>query len=180
MPRENKMRLLTASLPVIVLSSLLAACGGRPYLMYPDTTNWFYPEQDIPLRSDLSVKRISCGLRPDGTLTLTADVDNLGADIIARKELLTGDMAAFRISARFTGADGSSEVVDGVQFAAMTVTDSTSIAVRRVRMPIDSIVRIDVIADPDRVVPDPQRQNNSLSWSGKLNPTAPVCTITRT
>jgi hypothetical protein len=30
------------------------------------------------------------------------------------------------------------------------------------------VVRIDVVADPDRVVPDPLRDNNVLSWRGSM------------
>jgi hypothetical protein len=40
-------------------------------------------------------------------------------------------------------------------------------------------VRIDVVADPDRIVPDPLRDNNVLSWTGTMQPTSPQCTVMR-
>ena len=40
------------------------------------------------------------------------------------------------------------------------------------------VVRIDVVADPDRVVPDPLRDNNVLSWQGNMRP-LPDCSVDR-
>jgi hypothetical protein len=41
------------------------------------------------------------------------------------------------------------------------------------------VVRIDMVADPDRVVPDPLRDNNVLSWQGTMQPGAVQCTVDR-
>ena len=41
------------------------------------------------------------------------------------------------------------------------------------------VQRIDVLVDPDQVVPDPVRQNNALSWKGTMNGDNPSCDVVR-
>ena len=40
------------------------------------------------------------------------------------------------------------------------------------------VVRVDVVADPNRVVPDPLRDNNVLSWQGSMK-TVASCNVDR-
>ena len=62
---------------------------------------------------------------------------------------------------------------------AVTVGGTTILALAPTRVPAGDIVRIDVVADPDRIVPDPLRDNNILSWTGTMQSTSPQCTVTR-
>jgi hypothetical protein len=41
------------------------------------------------------------------------------------------------------------------------------------------VVRVDVVADPTHVVPDPLRDNNVLSWEGGARPDLAQCTRER-
>ena len=41
------------------------------------------------------------------------------------------------------------------------------------------VTRIDVVADPDRVVPDPIRDNNLLTWRGAIDGANPRCDVRR-
>jgi hypothetical protein len=41
------------------------------------------------------------------------------------------------------------------------------------------VTRIEVLVDPDQVVPDPIRVNNVLSWQGTMNPDSPNCDVVR-
>jgi hypothetical protein len=46
-------------------------------------------------------------------------------------------------------------------------------------VPASDIVRIDVEVDPDRVVPDPLRDNNVLTWQGTMQAADPRCSAAR-
>ena len=83
-------------------ASLLASCQNYPYaqnqrfptwwdaeiqprpvrfptrLSFPDETMFFYPIYDTPPRADLNLRAISCTTRDDGTLVVTAMVQNMG------------------------------------------------------------------------------------------------------
>jgi hypothetical protein len=43
----------------------------------------------------------------------------------------------------------------------------------------NDVVAITVVVDPDRVVPDPQRDNNVLFWQGTMQASNPQCTVAR-
>jgi hypothetical protein len=172
------MRSLSGLVVVAVFASL-AGCGGRPYPTYPDRTHFGFPPEDIPLRSDVNLQQISCDVLPNGRLALYASVLNQGGDIIATQELMSGDRGSFRVVATLTAADGSQETIEAPVIRAMRVTDVADIRLRGMRMPTDQIKAIEVVADPDRVVPDPVRQNNRLQWKGTLDPASPQCTVAR-
>ena len=76
-------------------------------LTFPDETMYFYPIYDSPPRADLNLRAISCTRLDDGTLVVTVRVQNMGADIVANTALLTGDLAAFRVVATVTTANGA-------------------------------------------------------------------------
>jgi hypothetical protein len=147
---------------------------------FPDETMFFYPIWETQPRSDLKLRAISCARADNGTLVISARVQNLGADVIPNTALLTGDFAAFRVAAIVTTADGGRESVSAAQVVPLTVTSTVSLALNATRALADDVTRIDVVADPDRVVPDPVRDNNSLSWQGRIDPThAPQCNVER-
>jgi hypothetical protein len=146
---------------------------------FPDETMFFYPIYDNPPRSDLNLRAISCTRLDNGRLVVTARVQNMGADIITNTPLLTGDMAAFRVAATVTSADGSTENVTGAQIVPLRVSSTVTLALNSTRAFADDVTRIDVVADPDRVVPDPVRYNNVLSWQGRMNGPGASCYVER-
>ncbi|HEY8624204.1 MAG TPA: hypothetical protein VIM74_10095 [Casimicrobiaceae bacterium] len=188
---------------LIAAVTLLAGCQIRPYgenqrfsswsdadiqprvvrfpilLTFPDETMFFYPIYDSPPRADLNLRAISCTRRDDGTLVVTARVQNMGADIITNTALLTGDLGAFRVAATVTTADGAHEDVSTVQLVPLTVTSTVSLALNSTRVQAADVTRIDVVADPDRIVPDPVRENNRLSWEGRLDSAGAQCNVER-
>jgi hypothetical protein len=172
------MRLLSGLVVVAVFAGL-AGCGARPYPTYPDRTHFGFAPEDIPLRSDLNLWQIQCDVLPNGGLAVHASVVNEGRDIIATQELMSGDRGSFRVVATLTGADGATEVIEAPVFRAMPVTAVADVRLRGVRMPTAQITGIDVVADPDKVVPDPIRLNNRLQWKGTLDPASPQCTVAR-
>jgi len=110
----------TARWGLFAAATLLAGCQINPYgenqrfttwsdadiqprtvrfpilLSFPDETMYFYPIYDNVPRADLNLRAISCARQDDGTLVVTARVQNMGADIITNTPLLTGEVAAFR------------------------------------------------------------------------------------
>jgi hypothetical protein len=188
---------------LIAAVTLLAGCQIRPYgenqrfsswsdadiqprvvrfpilLTFPDETMFFYPIYDSPPRADLNLRAISCTRRDDGTLVVTARVQNMGADIITNTALLTGDLGAFRVAAAVTTAGGAHEDVSTVQLVPLTVTSTVSLALNSTRVQAADVTRIDVVADPDRIVPDPVRENNRLSWEGRLDSAGAQCNVER-
>ena len=148
-------------------------------LAFPDETMFFYPIYDSLPRADLNLRAISCARQDDGTLVVTARVQNMGADIIANTALLTGELAAFRISATVTTASGARESVSTAQIVPLTVASTVSLALASTRAQASDVTRIDVVADPDRIVPDPVRDNNFLSWQGRMDSTVAQCSVER-
>ncbi|HWZ74490.1 MAG TPA: hypothetical protein VN326_23805 [Casimicrobiaceae bacterium] len=183
--------------------TLLAGCQIRPYgenqrfstwsdadiqpravrfptmLTFPDETMYFYPIYDSLPRADLNLRAINCTRLDDGTLVVTARVQNMGADIVANTGLLTGDLAAFRIAATVTTADGAREDVTAAQVVPLTVSSTVTLATNPTRVQAADVTRIDVVVDPDHVVPDPVRENNRLSWAGRMDSTSARCDVVR-
>ncbi|MEO8741038.1 MAG: hypothetical protein ABI537_15220 [Casimicrobiaceae bacterium] len=152
-----------------------------PYILsYPDQTMFFVPIYDGTPRSDLNLQAISCSKASDGTLVVNARVQNLGAFIIPPQELLTGDVGSFRVTAQVTWSGGATEEVAANLPIPMTVSGVVNMQLHRTRYFAKDVVSIDVIVDPDRVVPDPVRLNNALSWKGTMTGDTPRCDITRT
>ncbi len=88
----------------------------------------------------------------------------MGADIVANTALLTGDLAAFRVVARVTTANGAREDVSVAQVVPLTVASTVSLAMNPTLLQAADVTRIEVVADTDRIVPDPVRENNNLTW----------------
>ena len=148
-------------------------------LTFPDETMFFYPIYDSLPRADLNLRAIGCTRLDDGTLVVTARVQNMGADIIANTALLTGDLAAFRVAATVTTANGAREDVSVAQVVPLTVTSTVSLAMNPTRVQAADVTRIEVVVDPDRIVPDPVRENNTLSWEGRMDATSVQCNVER-
>jgi hypothetical protein len=148
-------------------------------LSFPDETMYFYPIYDNVPRADLNLRAISCARQDDGTLVVTARVQNMGADIITNTPLLTGEVAAFRVSAIVTTADGAREDVSAAQIVPLTVASTVTLAMNSTRAQASDVTRIDVVADPDRIVPDPVRENNILSWQGRMDGAGAQCNVER-
>jgi hypothetical protein len=147
---------------------------------FPDETMFFYPIWvDYAPRADLNLRAIGCTRLDNGKLVVTAKVQNMGADIIANTPLLTGDTAAFRVAATVTSADGSTENVTGAQIVPLRVSSTVTLALNATRAYAEDVTRIDVVADPDRVVPDPVRDNNVLTWQGRMSSATTGCTVER-
>jgi len=193
----------TARWGLFAAATLLAGCQINPYgenqrfttwsdadiqprtvrfpilLSFPDETMYFYPIYDNVPRADLNLRAISCARQDDGTLVVTARVQNMGADIITNTPLLTGQVAAFRVSAIVTTADGAREDVSAAQIVPLTVASTVTLAMNSTRAQASDVTRIDVVADPDRIVPDPVRENNILSWQGRMDGAGAQCNVER-
>ena len=148
-------------------------------LTFPDETMYFYPIYDSPPRADLNLRAIGCTRLDDGTLVVTVRVQNMGADIVANTALLTGDLAAFRVVATVTTANGAREDVAVAQVVPLTVASTVSLAMNPTLLQAADVTRIEVVADPDRVVPDPVRENNTLTWEGRMDATSVQCNVVR-
>lgn len=152
-----------------------------PYILsFPDETMFFIPIYDGTPRSDLNLQAISCAKATDGTLIVNARVQNLGAFIIPPQELLTGEVGSFRVTAQVTWSGGAKEEVAANLPIPMTVSGVVNMQLHRTRYFAKDVVSIDVIVDPDRIVPDPVRLNNVLSWKGTMAGDTPRCDIART
>ena len=152
-----------------------------PYIIsFPDNTMYFYPiYDDQPPHSDLKPNSMSCIAGNDGFVVVAANVKNLGSNIVPPIPLLSGDLGAFRIGATVTTASGVREQVYATQYVPLTVGATVTLVLSPLRAPAGDIVRIDVEADPDRIVPDPLRDNNTLSWQGTMLAASPQCTVMR-
>ncbi|TMG86095.1 MAG: hypothetical protein E6H78_05095 [Betaproteobacteria bacterium] len=152
-----------------------------PYIIsFPDNTMYFYPiYDDQPPHSDLKLNSMSCIAGNDGFVVVAANVKNLGSNIVPPIPLLSGDLGAFRIGATVTTASGVREQVYATQYVPLTVGATVTLVLSPLRAPAGDIVRIDVEADPDRIVPDPLRDNNTLSWQGTMLAASPQCTVMR-
>ena len=152
-----------------------------PYILqFPDNTMYFYPiYDDDPPHSDLKLNSISCYGRADGTVGVIANVQNLGSSLIPAVPYFYGDMGVFRVLANVTTASGAQEELAGVQYVLLGVGSGASVPLTSTRAKAADIVRIDVIVDPEHIVPDPLRDNNVLSWSGTMQAGSPQCTAMR-
>ena len=151
-----------------------------PYVLtFPDNTMYFYPIfDDQPRHSDLKLNSMLCVAGSDGFVVVAANVQNLGSTIIPNLPL-NGDLGAFRVGAVVTTASGVRDEVYATQYVPLTVGGAVTLVLAPTRAPAGDIVRIDVVADPDRIVPDPLRDNNILSWTGTMQATSPQCTVMR-
>ena len=151
----------------------------RYVMTFPDDTMYFYPIfDDQPPHSDLKLNSIRCVAGEDGWVVIAANVKNLGYSIIPSIPL-RGDLGAFRVAATVTTASGARDEVYATQYVPLTVGGTVTLVLAPTRAPAGDIVRIDVEADPDRIVPDPLRDNNVLTWTGTMQPTSPQCTVIR-
>jgi hypothetical protein len=152
----------------------------RYVMTFPDDTMYFYPIfDDQPPHSDLKLNSILCVAGSDGFVVVAANVQNLGSSIIPNIPFFNGDLGAFRVAATVTSASGARDEVSAVQNVPMTIGGTSILVLAPTRVPAGDIVRIDVVSDPERNVPDPHRDNNIQSWTGTMQPTSPQCTVTR-
>ena len=152
----------------------------RYVMEFPDNTMYFFPIfDDNPPHSDLKLNSFRCFGREDGTVGVIANVQNLGSTIVPAIPFFYGERGALRVAATVTTTQGAIEELTGVQYAPMTVAGTVSIPLTSTRARAEEIVRIDVVVDPDHIVPDPLRDNNALSWSGTMQSASPQCTAMR-
>ena len=147
---------------------------------FPDNTMYFFPiyGNGRPV-SDLDLLAFRCASRSDGHLVVTALVENLGSTPVTWDWFRSGDLGAVRLAALVTTKSGVSERVYSTMYVPMTVGLPTEMNFTPTQALVADIVRIDMVADPDRVVPDPLRDNNILSWQGTLVASAPDCATYR-
>ncbi len=151
-----------------------------PYLLnYPDETMFFFPIYGRPFRSDLNLRAMSCSRASDGTLLVSVKVQNMGADLIPAREQLYGEIGAFRVVARVTWNGGAQQDVSANMAVPMSASATFSMDLGRTRYFAKDVQRIDVLVDPDQVVPDPVRLNNALTWQGTMNGDNPSCDVVR-
>jgi hypothetical protein len=148
-------------------------------LNFPDETMFFFPIFDDRRSSDLALIGMRCSALDDGRLVVTARLENLGSSPITADPFRSGELSALRVAAVVTTANGGWERVDGTSMLPLTVAGTVDMSMAPTVASASDVVRIDVIADPGRVVPDPLRDNNVLSWQGSLRPDAPDCKIER-
>jgi hypothetical protein len=146
---------------------------------YPDETMYFIPASDDPPHADLSLLAIGCVALDNGQLVVTARVRNQGSSVVPAVPFFTGEMGAFRVVAVVTTTGGPSERIDAVQILPLTVTGTVNLLLGPARAQVSEVTGIDVVVDPDHVVPDPLRDNNALSWRGTMVAANPQCTVTR-
>lgn len=151
-----------------------------PYIMsYPDETMFFYPIYGRPFRSDLNLRSMSCSKAKDGTLIVSVKIQNMGADVIPPIEQLSGDVASFRVAALVTWSGGTQQEVSYSLPIPMGVSATFALDLARTRYFAKDVERIDVVVDPEQIVPDPVRQNNRLTWQGTMNGDSPSCDVVR-
>lgn len=148
-------------------------------LTYPDETDYGFPYSDDPPHADLNLVSIGCDRRSDGLLVVSARVRNQGSNVVPAAPFINGDIGAFRVVARVTTADGGSEQIQAVQVMPLTVTATTELSLGPTRAQAADVVGVDVVVDPDHVVPDPLRDNNVLSWRGAMQAPKAQCTVMR-
>jgi hypothetical protein len=118
--------------------------------------------------SDLDLLAFRCAASPDGRLLVTALLENQGSDPIASDWFRSGDLGSVRVAAMVTSANGTREQVDARMYVPLSVAKQVEMKFTPTQALASDVVRIDVVADPDRVVPDPLRDNNVLSWRGSM------------
>jgi hypothetical protein len=148
-------------------------------LNFPDETMYFFPMFDDRRSSDLVLLSMGCYAISGGNVLVTARVENLGSSPVTPDPFRSGELSALRVAAVVTTAGGARETIDGATMLPVTPTGVVDFVLGPTLAPADQIVRIDVIADPGRVVPDPLRDNNVLSWEGNMRPDAAQCTVAR-
>jgi hypothetical protein len=148
-------------------------------LNFPDETDWFFPMFDERPRSDLALLGMRCDPLSDGRVVVTARVENLGSSPVTPEPFRSGELSGLRVAAIVTTVGGARERVDGTTMLPLTVGGTVDLPLAPTLAPADQIVRIDVIADPLRTVPDPLRDNNVLSWQGSMRNDLPECQILR-
>jgi hypothetical protein len=146
---------------------------------FPDDTMFFFPASEDPPHADLNLTAIGCYVQGDGALLVTAWVRNQGSAIVPAIPFMTGDLGAFRVAAVVRTAGGAQERLDVVQVVPMTVARTVSFVLGPTRTQASDVVGIDVVVDPDHVVPDPLRDNNVLSWRGTMQGAGPQCSVAR-
>lgn len=149
-------------------------------LNFPDETMFFFPiALDERRSSDLALIGMRCDALGDGRLVVTARVENLGSSPITPELFRAGELSALRVAAIVTTAGGGRERVDGTSMLPLTVAGTVDFPLAPTIAPASEVVRVDVIADPGRVIPDPLRDNNVLSWQGSMRPDAVDCKVER-
>jgi hypothetical protein len=148
-------------------------------LNFPDETMYFFPIFDDRRSSDLVLLGMRCDADDYGHLYVTARVENLGSSPITPNPFTSGELSGLRVAAFVTTASGAQERVDGTSMLPLTVAGTIDLPLLPTRVLASDVVRIDVVADPDRVVPDPLRDNNVLSWEGAMRANAADCKIER-
>jgi hypothetical protein len=144
---------------------------------FPDQTMFFFPIYDYQKRSDLTVLAMSCS-QDEGRLVVNARVENLGSSPVIPDWFTSGELGAIRVVAIATSANGARERRDFASQQALTVAGSLNISFPMQTLASD-VVRVDVVADPDRVVPDPLRDNNVLTWQSAMGQSAAQCNVVR-
>jgi len=141
---------------------------------FPDNTMYFLPIYGTgrPV-SDLDLLAFRCAASPDGRLVVTALIENQGSDPIASDWFRSGDLGSVRVAALVTSTNGTREQVDSAVYLPLSVAKQVEMKFTPTQALASDVVRIDVVADPDRVVPDPLRDNNVLSGRGSLRAGAP-------
>ena len=148
-------------------------------LNFPDETMFFFPIFDDRRSSDLTLLGMRCDPLADGRVVVTARVENLGSSPVTADPFRSGELSALQVAAFVTSAGGARERVDGTSMLPLTVGGTVDLPLAPTLAPADQIVRIDVVADPNRIVPDPLRDNNVLSWQGTMRNDYPECQILR-
>jgi len=148
-------------------------------LQFPDETDWGFPLYSGRPTSDLDLLGVRCAALGDGRLVVSAFLENQGWSPVTPNWFSIGSPGAIRIAARVTTADGATEFVDVRSMQALTVAGIVNLKMNPTQAQAANVVRIDVVADPDRVVPDPLRDNNVLSWQGTMQPGAVQCSVDR-
>jgi hypothetical protein len=146
-------------------------------LKFPDDTMYFFPIYNDERRSDLTVLAMRCS-QDDGRLVVNARVQNLGSSPIVPDWFTSGELGAIRVVAIATSTDGTRERRDFASQQALTVAAALDVSFPMQTFASD-VVRVDVVADPDRVVPDPLRDNNVLTWQRGMGPGAAECNVLR-
>ena len=159
--------------------------GAYPYnfpavLSFPDDTMYFFPIYAGAPQSDLMVLAMRCDPQDDGTLKVTAKIENQGSSPAAPEWFRSGELSAIRVAAIVTTADGTRERVEATRMQPLPVAATIDMTMGPTRARAADVVRVDVIADPTRVMPDPLRDNNVLSWQGSMRPDLLQCTMERT
>ena len=149
-------------------------------LYFPDNTMYFFTiyGNGRPV-SDIDLLAFRCAATKDGYLAVTALVENLGSDPVNSNWFRSGDLGSLRMAALVTSANGTRERISSASYTPTTVGRPIEMTFSTTQAKVGEIVRIDMVADPDHVIPDPLRDNNVLSWQGTMRPEAADCATFR-